>query len=245
MEPRTCSDLAGAIAELAAMAGFEHLTRRLDQISALSACCSDLRFARDCIAALDELLASPRGLNRPARQTTESALMMTAVNFYARATAITAKRGARGGSRVDNQLSADERHDHDAIVEVRHRGLTHITPNSALAGGEIWSIQRPLAFDTGEGWKVAVATRNIGLRVALLDQLRRQISVAERILSDRFQGRIESLGDEIKKAPEWDRILREHAIDPAEVFGSSEATAKAMAPLSSSETMTTFFALEP
>ena len=244
MTVQPCSDIGAAIEELSQLPGFEHLSKRLTQISDLSACCADLRFASDCLAALDELLASPRGLNRPSRRATETALLMTSINFYVRATAA-AKKGERGSSTIVAQLNADERRDHNEIVEVRHRGLTHVTPNAALTGGEVWNEHHPLAFDVGDGWKLAFATRNVAFRVDLFAQMRRQLPVAERILAERFQEKIERLGREVRKAPDWDQILRKHSLDPIDIFGSPEAAARAMGPIASGVTATAFFTLDP
>jgi hypothetical protein len=242
MTPVLCADLHAAIDELSKLSGFEHLAKRLSKIANLSACCADLRFASDCLEALVELRASPRGLNRPSRRATETSLLMSSINLYARATAVAALKGERGSSGVVDQLSPDELRDHETLIEVRHRGLTHITPNAALTDGEVWSEQRALAFATEIGWKVAFSTRNIAFRDDLLATVHRQVPIAQRILDERFQDKIRVLGDALREAPGWDQCLRRHSIDPAIAFGSTENAARAMAPMAVGDTTVTFFA---
>ncbi|HEX8643333.1 MAG TPA: hypothetical protein VF702_05400 [Allosphingosinicella sp.] len=239
------SDMAKVTTELSRRREFEHLSDLLQSAAKVSACVADLRVAAESLATLEELMGSPRGLNRPSRRMTEFALLATAVNFYVRATALAARRGERGCSNIEKQLDEDQLADHRSIVAIRHLGLTHVTPNVEVDDDIVWYEQWPLAFQLEEGWKIGFATRHVQFRQKLYEQLARQTPVAIRILDDRLQARISRFGREFDKVPGGESLLRRHALDPTAVFGSEAAAKQAIAPLREGGLTTTFFTVGP
>lgn len=241
MSQRTISDLSAAIKELAGRPELALLERQLDQLADLSACCADLRFAHDCISSLDALIGSSRGDGHYLEQTAQTALLWTAVNFYVRATGLSSRRGERGSAKIEGQLSEQQLKDHKAIVEARHVGLTHVTPNAPDTAGEIWSRQRPIAIEDEDGWQIAILTLGIRYRTDLLHRLATLVPVALKILTDRFDERTNMLGLALRTVPDWGTVLRKHLVDPAEVFGSREAALRALEPIYGGATISTYF----
>lgn len=227
------------------MEGFTHLPHRLRNVGLVAGCCADLRLAAASIEALVELRASPRNKDRPSRAATEFALLATAIHLYARATEIQAEGAERGASKISANLTPQQRIDHDELIAARHHGLTHITYNETVLGGEVWNEARPIIVEEHQRWRVGFPTRMVQFRPATFEAITRQLPVALNVLEARFQRRLNAFLQALEQAPGWSRIVAAHGVDPADVFGSQAATTAATEPLETGELWTAYYVDEP
>lgn len=240
-----CSNLVAVVDELAGQPGFEQLPKMLATAALVSACATDLHAASDILNALNGLVASSRSRGQLNKMATESGLLVAAVHYYCRATAIEAKGSERGCSKIANELTDKQREDHYAIVNVRHRGLTHVTNNAAIGPGLVWNESAPIAIEIADrAWKVAISTRHIGFNRALHEQLQRQVPISIAIMDRRFHRRIEAFQAKLMTATDLEDLFHRHLIDPIQVFGSEAAAEAAIRPIYSGAVTSKFLSMD-
>lgn len=191
-------------------------------------CVSDLAEAETCCAALTELQNSIRRKGTMTRLATEAALLRAAVTLYERASAAGAKQGERGSVQIADRLTQDQRQDHDAIIQARHRALAHVYVGEDL-GGTMWHRDVLFIVEDGEQWRPAAASNRIQVHGELFRRLRRQIPVALHILQSRFGDQIGRVTAILNDEPLPIELLENHLFDPIETFGSEATVQKVLA----------------
>lgn len=216
-----------------ALAGDVSAARFLGAVKNLlhvQSCLSDLKQAADSLAALEALLASPRKRGTKERAATETALLSTAANLYARAVASAGggREGGRGSTNIRDRLPVSSRSDHDLIVRVRNRALAHVYHEEAL-GGEIWHRSRAFLVEFSEGWRTAAFTQKLGFDGTLFRRLLSLVPVGISILQGQSIDAQAVISDELSLRPDLIALLRGHLVDPVAAFGSFETYRAALA----------------
>lgn len=162
------------------------------------------------------------------RAATENALLMTAVLLYARATSTSGGRGERGPIDISSKLDATQRAAHEALLEVRNRALAHVYARAPVAD-DIWHDDLLFLVETDRGWRPGAATNRIQFHKPTLDRLRRQLPVAERLITEIFHKRIDQVSEMMTAHPVERKIFERNLFDPVPFFGSERAVMDALA----------------
>lgn len=217
---RTLSD------ELREQPEFARLNSRIDKALRTQSCLADLREAHGCLAALDELLPSPRRRGTELRHSTEAALFRSSVTLYERATSAAGKRGERGSIKILDDLTPDQLADHAAIVSLRQRSIAHVYSGETV-NGTTWHSDHIFAVKLPEGWRAAAASHRIQFDETTFSIMKRQVPIATKIMALKFQDRLAELVATLNAAPVEEAAFLRHMFDPVSLFGG-EAGAQAV-----------------
>lgn len=221
------ADLRTLADELRKQPEFARLSSRIDKALKTQSCLADLREARACLSALEEMLPSPRKRNSETRHATEAALIRSCVTLYERATNAAGKRKERGSINIHENLSPDQLRDHQAIVSLRQRSIAHVYPGESVNGAK-WHDDRIFAVEMDKGWRAAAASHRIQFQEATYLTLKRQIPVAEQIMYHKFQERMAELVASLNDTPVEQAAFLRHTFDPVSYFGSHEGVLTAL-----------------
>lgn len=209
------------------------LKRHIERALRAQSCVADLSQARDCLALLHGLSPSTQPAATAAPMMIETALIVHAILLYCRATGGNNARGERGSVTVHEQLTAEQKIDHNLIIQVRNRALVHVYSNEILADDVVWHNDVIFGVMSGKAWDVGVASNRIQFSLALVARLDGLVPVVWDLLYRRFQDRMGELTDFVNAAT----IHREDWVacffDPVEKFGSEEATRNVLAGMGS------------
>jgi hypothetical protein len=208
-------------AEISSQPELTSLGRIIRRALLYQSCRADLAQAETCIAALKQLLQSPRKKGTIERAATESALLMQAALFYQRATAGNGQRNERGSVGIEPKLSAELITDHKLIVNLRNRAIAHVYHDETI-GGQIWSEQSILLIEQDSGFRPCVTTRSSQFNVEIYEALARLLPVATEILRTKASWHLDKLVEELNGNGISYELLMKHKIDPSQFFGTLE-----------------------
>jgi hypothetical protein len=220
------ADLNRIAEELREVPEFEKLTKMIGSATIAQSCHSDLVEASYAIAALSELLASPRRLGTTSRASTENALLVHAITLYARATATQGKQGERGAIDVRAKLGPIEQTEHDLVVRARNRAIAHVYPGEEI-GERTWHRDHLLAQQFPDGWAPFGYTNRVQRDLATLQRLRRLIPSARVIVEAAFERRVGAIVNLMNATPIDDELFRRAKVDPIALYGSVEEALRA------------------
>jgi hypothetical protein len=161
------------------------------------------------------------------RTATENALLMAAVLLYARATSTSGSMGERGSVDIASKLEEKQLIDHGALLDVRNRALAHVYSRSVVAD-DVWHDDSFFLVETDQGWKPAAATKRFLFHRPTLELLRRQLPVAEQLVTEVYHKRLNRLTELLSKNPvEWS-VFEKNLFDPVSFFGSEQAVLDAL-----------------
>ena len=232
--PRTVN-LSKLQSELVKTARLPDLSDKIRRALNAQSCLGDMRQAHDCLSALVKLVGSIRGWKSPERDTTEAALLSSAISLYARATVTQLARRPsgqapeRGPVQIRNELSPELQADHDSVIAIRGQALAHVYFDRELDGVE-WHQGAALLIEADDGWLPGAASRRVRLHSPTIEQLSRLLPVGVEILTERVHLRFVELQQALErnKGPALNEAIGRSWLEPIEFFGSEEAAARAL-----------------
>lgn len=224
-EPRF-TDFRAIADEIRNQPEYALLGRLLDRAALAQSCLGDLAEAQSCIDALNELLASPRKRGTEGRQTTEAALMRSAILLYQRATTGGGGTDQRGSIDIRASLSPEQREDHDTIVDIRHRTIGHVIPGEI--DGDQWHQSFLLGLAFGPAWQPTFMSKRVQVSPKAVERLRRQVAVGSEVMLAKFDKALERVVDTMNDHPLPAEVYERHVVDNEATFGSV-ARARAIA----------------
>lgn len=223
------ADIEAIVAELGDRPEGARLKGTLDQANRAHSCVSDLREAATCVEALGEMLDSIRRRGRLTRVATEAALLRAAVTLYERSTAAGAKHGERGSIQIRHKLGDQERRDHDLLVALRQRTYAHVYHQEDIEG-TVWHDQVFFAIGLPDGqWRPATASHRVQFDRNAFEALKRQLPIAERLVTARFYRRLGELAEVLNSSSIDVSAFARHGFDPVVKFGSEDAVRSVLA----------------
>jgi hypothetical protein len=152
--------------------------------------------------------------------------------LYARATATGGKMGERGSVDIRPKLSADQRADHQIVLNVRNRALAHVYVREPF-DGHLWHDDMLFVVETPHGWKPAAASKRLQFHRDVFDRLKRQLPIALEILTAKFHKQMDAVTDFFSAEPVPLEIFEASTFDPVAVFGNRAAVAEVLAGMAS------------
>lgn len=199
-------------------------------------CLLDLQQCAGNLEALQEItinnfLGNQVAPSEQSREVVETALLEGAVSLYVRATHSGSKQGSRGSIQVIDHLSESQKKDHKTIVDVRNGAVAHVHQNKLIADinrhrGAVLLVEDERGLRPG-----AVASR-VTFDRHLFGCLTRQLPVATRIISSKFDESLRQLAELIDREgadPDFRAAINGSEFSLLEFFGSEERAMKAAA----------------
>jgi len=203
-----------------------HLGKIVQKALNAQSCLVDMRMVTGFLKALDEIRSSWRRQGTEYRTNTETALVVAAVSAYARATFTQSEHGDRGGFDIRAKLSAEEKVEHMHLIDVRNQVLAHVYPDREVSG-EIWhTVSLVLVEQESGGWLPAAAGHRLNRDEATIERLRRMAPIADCIIRDGLQKRMNRLVielQELQKACDVISVFVANPFDAELSFGSDDA----------------------
>jgi len=208
-------------------------------------CLLDLRQSEANLEALREItinnfLGNQVAPSEQSREVVETALLEGAASLYVRATHSGSKNSSRGSIQVKDYLSESEKKDHETIVAVRNEAVAHVYQNKVVA-----NINRHrgavLLVEHEGGWRPGVAASRVTFDRHLLGCLTRQLPVATRIISSKFDELLRQLAElagREESHPDFQTAIKGSEFSLLDFFGSEEKALKAAAAGLNAWTMT-------
>ena len=221
------ADLRGVSTTLGDDEPYRRLKTSINKAVRVQSCVSDIAQSLNCVEALEALLQSPRKQGTVQRASTETALLATAVQLYARGAGDSRSKGERGPISIAGELTAGQLGDHQHILDVRHRALAHVYNNERIADAT-WHEDAVLLVETEEGWQPIVASHRVQVHEPTIQALHRQLPVADQILRRRFHSHLSKAIDLLNEAPTSNVVLERNLVDPVQIFGSLERVRKVL-----------------
>lgn len=222
------ADLNSIADELSGDSAKANIVAIIRRASVAQACVGDLAQAGSSLDALDALLVSPRKRGTLERSATEMALLFTAVSLYARATATTAKKGERGSIQIGEKLSEDQRADHEALIRIRNRAIAHVHDDEPIEG-ELWHRNEMFLVELAPAWQPAGAVKRFQFHRPTFDRLKRQVPLAQTIITDVYHRHLNKLVDLMNADPPALAVFERHLFDPRERFDGAEGVKAVLA----------------
>lgn len=214
-------DVRSLQSELSTRPEFSKLSKTITKALFYQSCRADLAQAEICVAALKQLLNSPRKTGTLEKLATESALLMQAVLLYERATAGNGGRGQRGSLAIASKLPPDLFTDHELIVKLRNRAIAHVH-HDEIIGQKIWSEQTILLIEQDSGFRPCVTTRTSQVSLPILNALERLLPVATELAKSKTDERLDKLIETLNQNPIGIEIMSRHRVDPTKFFETEE-----------------------
>ncbi|MGQ0279056.1 hypothetical protein ACT17R_10435 [Sphingopyxis sp. Q841] len=216
-------DLEALASKLHKRSGNKKVYGTVQKALLTQACLSDLRLAEALVSQLGEIGISTNEAEFAVKSLSRTALMTTATILYARATATGSGNGERGSVKLSN-LNAQEKIDHELLVDIRNGAIAHVRRGENL-GDDIWHRNFVFAKQVGDGkWQPAAGSLSIAAHDATIEALRRQIPVAIKLMMAKCQERLEDVQKAFLESDLRREDFREHEVDPTKWFGSMAAT---------------------
>lgn len=234
MEIPQAINLGEVAKKLAGRSRFKRLERSIISAGIAQSCSSDLRECGDCIDAINDTLASPRGVGTVRRDTILSALLTKATLLYGRATVTGSSGGERGSVAIHDALVTDEaKQDHQILKAVRNRAVAHVH-NGEQIGDLNWHRSAVLVVKREQGWTPAAANHRVQFDDALVSVLRRQQPIALTLVVSIANARLVAVAEAMKLLSdehfqELGSELNACSFDAVAFFGSVEEAYKSLA----------------
>ena len=222
------TDLRAIAEEIGDQPEYRRIRTAIDRAGRAQSCVSDLAEAETCLDALADIQGSVRRQDTITRLATEAALLRTAVTLYERATDAAAKLGQRGSISIIEQLTVEQRADHEALVLLRNRSLAHVYAGEEV-DGQVWHEELLFAVEVGVPWQPAAASHRIQFSASTLARLKRQVPIALHLIRERFLLRLSELSEILRINPLPIAMLERHLFDPIARFGSERAARNVLA----------------
>ncbi len=215
-----CIDLKSMAGELEARGGDPALRRTIARVWRTQSCLGDLRQAAETTKTLAYVRSSPRKQGTAERSNIERSLMAAAIMLYARATTTSGQPGERGAIQLDqNKLTAGEKVDHQALLDVRNKAQAHVYLSSPIME-EDWHEAIVFAAELpNSAWHPAAASRQIAFHKPTFERLMRQIPVAIRLVQESAIKAMQGMTDQIGASRLSQEVVERHVFDPAARFG--------------------------
>lgn len=204
------------------------LAGKIQRAQNLASLHADTVMARECLDALDALLAVTPADNDLSKSITEASLLSNAVMLYARATKT--KSDERKDFDLRDRFSPEQKIAHQELCDLRDKAIAHFGSGGSYAGE--WQVELVVLDVTDGGARVGVATRRKTLDKGLMRRARAQIEVASALLRDLSREHIDEATDELNKLAEEDidlinKEIHQHPLNLPIVLTSPDAVAAA------------------
>lgn len=222
-------DLTALSERLLAEGRLQSLAGKIQRAQDLASLHADLVMARECLDALDALLAKPSVEDGFAKNITEASLLNSAVLLYSRGTKTTSDERRVIG--IHDKFSPEQKIAHQELCDLRDKAIAHFGSGGSYTGE--WKVER-VVLDATEDFRVAVATRRMTVDKKLATRVRQQIDVARALLYQLSRDQIDAVTAEFNKlaAEDPDLInneIRRHPLNLTIFLTSPEAAASARA----------------